>query len=50
MNSAGATLTTTESALFEWCAVAGTPQFKEISRLVREAGPETSNITPFQSP
>jgi nicotinamidase-related amidase len=40
MDSAGATLTTTEAALFEWCAVAGTPQFKEISRLVREAPPE----------
>jgi nicotinamidase-related amidase len=40
MESAGATLTTTEAALFEWCGVAGTPQFKEISRLVREAAPE----------
>lgn len=39
MESAGATLTTTEAALFEWCEVAGTPQFKEISRLVREVGP-----------
>jgi nicotinamidase-related amidase len=39
MDSAGATLTTTEAALFEWCEVAGTPQFKEISRLVREAPP-----------
>jgi nicotinamidase-related amidase len=39
MDSAGATLTTTEAALFEWCAVAGTPQFKEISRLVREPPP-----------
>jgi nicotinamidase-related amidase len=39
MDSAGATLTTTEAALFEWCQVAGTPEFKEISRLVREAGP-----------
>jgi nicotinamidase-related amidase len=36
MDSAGATLTTTEAALFEWCEVSGTPQFKEISRLVRE--------------
>ncbi|MGO8746128.1 MAG: hydrolase [Thermoguttaceae bacterium] len=36
MDSAGATLTTTEAALFEWCEAAGTPQFKEISRLVRE--------------
>jgi nicotinamidase-related amidase len=37
MNCAGATLTTTESALFEWCAVSGTPEFKQISRLAREA-------------
>jgi nicotinamidase-related amidase len=36
MNSAGATLTTTEAALFEWCAAAGTPQFKQISQLARE--------------
>jgi nicotinamidase-related amidase len=36
MNSAGATLTTTESALFEWCQVAGTPEFKQISKLARE--------------
>ena len=41
MDSAGATLTTTEAALFEWCQVAGTPEFKEISRLAREAGPAT---------
>jgi nicotinamidase-related amidase len=39
MDSAGATLTTTEAALFEWCEVAGTPEFKEISRLVRETPP-----------
>jgi nicotinamidase-related amidase len=36
METAGATLTTTEAALFEWCEVAGTPQFKRISALVRE--------------
>jgi nicotinamidase-related amidase len=36
MNAAGATLTTTESALFEWCRVAGTPEFKQISQLARE--------------
>jgi nicotinamidase-related amidase len=36
MDSAGATLTTTEAALFEWCQAAGTLQFKEISRLARE--------------
>jgi len=40
MESAGATLTTTEAALFEWCERSGTPQFKEISRLVQEAPPE----------
>jgi nicotinamidase-related amidase len=39
MDSAGATLTTTEAALFEWCEVAGTPEFKQISRLAREQGP-----------
>ncbi len=42
MESSGATLTTTESALFEWCEAAGTPQFKEISRIVRQTMPETS--------
>lgn len=40
MESAGATLTTTEAALFEWCEVAGTPEFKQVSQLVREAMPE----------
>ena len=39
MESAGATLTTVEAALFEWCQSAGTPEFKEISRLARETGP-----------
>ncbi|NLF68138.1 MAG: hydrolase [Candidatus Anammoximicrobium sp.] len=39
MNSAGATLTTTEAALFEWCEVAGTPEFKQISQLAREQTP-----------
>ncbi len=36
MDSAGATLTTTEAALFEWCEAAGTPEFKRISQLVQE--------------
>jgi nicotinamidase-related amidase len=40
LDSAGATLTTAEAALFEWCGIAGTPQFKQISALVREAAPE----------
>jgi len=46
MDSAGATLTTTEAALFEWCEVAGTPQFKEISRLVRLSPPGEPNELP----
>ncbi len=36
MASSGAVITTTESVLFEWCERAGTPEFKEISRLVRD--------------
>lgn len=39
LESGGVTLTTTEAALFEWCEVAGTPEFKAISRLVREPAP-----------
>ncbi len=39
MESSGATLTTTEAALFEWCEDSGTPEFKQISQLVREEGP-----------
>ena len=39
MDSAGATLTTTEAAMFEWCEIAGTPEFKQISALAREQGP-----------
>lgn len=40
MDAGGAVLTTTEAALFEWCQEAGTPQFKQISRLVRQPPPE----------
>jgi nicotinamidase-related amidase len=39
MELGGVTLTTTESALFEWCRQSGTPQFKQISALVREKAP-----------
>ncbi|MCI0360800.1 MAG: isochorismatase family protein [Planctomycetaceae bacterium] len=39
MDSSGATLTTTEAALFEWCERAGSPEFKQISQLIREAAP-----------
>ncbi|NIL98769.1 MAG: isochorismatase family protein [Planctomycetales bacterium] len=42
MDSAGATITTTEAAIFEWCQVAGTPQFKQISQLIRQPGPDAS--------
>lgn len=35
MEAAGAIVTTIESIAFEWCAVAGTEQFKALSRLVR---------------
>ncbi len=39
MDSAGATLCTTEAAMFEWCETAAAAEFKQISRLAREAGP-----------
>jgi nicotinamidase-related amidase len=39
MESSGATLTTTEAALFEWCEVAGTQEFKAISQLVKQGPP-----------
>lgn len=40
MDASGTTLTTTEAALFELCQAAGTPQFKQISQLVRQPAPE----------
>ena len=40
MDSAGATLTTTEAALFELCETAQRPEFKQISRLAKEISPE----------
>lgn len=39
MHGAGVTLVTTEMALFEWCEVAGTDEFKAISTLVKNAAP-----------
>jgi hypothetical protein len=39
MELAGVVLTTTEAAMFEWCLVAGTPEFKELSALVKEPPP-----------
>jgi nicotinamidase-related amidase len=40
MEAHGATLTTTEAALFEWCQTAERPEFKKISALVKQQGPE----------
>jgi nicotinamidase-related amidase len=34
MSAGGAVICTTEGVLFEWCEVAGTDEFKQISRLV----------------
>ncbi|MDG2385556.1 MAG: isochorismatase family protein [Pirellulaceae bacterium] len=39
MESSGATLVTTEMALFEWCQAAGSDRFKQISRLVQREKP-----------
>jgi nicotinamidase-related amidase len=39
MEKAGVTLTTVETALFEWTERAGTPDFKEISRLIKDQKP-----------
>ncbi|EAQ79130.1 hydrolase [Blastopirellula marina] len=36
MENAGAVLTTTEAAMFEWCEHAGDDLFKQVSRLVRK--------------
>lgn len=40
MEASGALLTTTEAAMFEWCADAEHPQFRQISTLVKESPPE----------
>jgi nicotinamidase-related amidase len=39
MDSSGATLTTTEAALFELCEVSGSPEFKQLSALVKQNFP-----------
>ena len=41
MESAGATLTTCESALFEWCADSSAAEFKQLSQLIKEPPPAT---------
>ena len=45
LDSSGVTLTTTEAALFEWCQVAGSPEFKQISQLIRQPPPEDDQVT-----
>ena len=35
----GVVLTSTEAAMFEWCRIAGTPEFKTISALAKETPP-----------
>ena len=44
LDSAGAALTTTESALFEWCATAAAPEFKQISQLIQQVPPTVQRI------
>lgn len=39
MESAGVVLTSTEAAMFEWCRIAGTAEFKQISSLAKETSP-----------
>ena len=39
MEAAGVVLTSTEAAMFEWCRIAGTPEFKTISALAKETPP-----------
>ena len=39
MESAGVILTTAETAMFEWCSTADTPEFKKISALAKEKLP-----------
>lgn len=40
LENSGVTPSTTETAIFEWCATSTAPEFREISRLVREPMPE----------
>jgi hypothetical protein len=40
MDSAGATITSTEATLFEWCQESSIPEFKQISALIKEPSPK----------
>lgn len=35
MAASGAIIATTESLMFEWCATAGSSEFKQLSRLIK---------------
>jgi nicotinamidase-related amidase len=39
LESSGAVITTVEAALFEWCVQAGTPEFRQLSALVKQPPP-----------
>ena len=39
METHGATLTTCESVMFEWCETSEAPEFKQLSQLIRETPP-----------
>lgn len=39
MENCGATLTSTEAALFEWCEFSNIPEFKTVSNLVKQTDP-----------
>jgi len=36
LSASGATLATTESVLFEWCETSAAPEFKQISKLIKD--------------
>jgi len=42
MSTGGATIVTAESVLFEWCEVSGTPEFKQISQLIKDRESSTA--------
>ena len=43
MEAAGATITTVEAALFEWCATSEAAEFKQLSALVRQPPPKPTD-------
>ncbi len=43
MDRCGATMTTVEAVLFEWCGAAGTDRFKQLSAIVRRPDPSTAS-------